>query len=128
MAKVGFERIRETAEPSRLAKRMVQTYRELGYPDDWIDERLRQAVADNQWDGELGNRGVKEQSKANVRAAVHEEAFGVTLRQHRTIKGASDNAAVPDRLNTIELLIDRLAKTAGAEIMARPRHARTLGD
>jgi len=117
LAKVGFERIRDTAEPSRLARRMVQTYRALGYPDDWIDDRLQQAVADTHWDDELGKRGVKEKSKANVRAAVHEEAFGVTLRQHRAIKGVADNAEIPDRSNTIELLIDRLAKTAGTEIM-----------
>lgn len=119
LAKVGFERIRETAEPSRLARRMVQTYRDLGYSDDWIDDRLQQAVADAQWDEELGDRGVKEQSKAPVRAAVHEEAFGVTLKKHREVKGAAE---LPDRMNNIELLIDRFAKTAGTEIMrARDR-------
>lgn len=31
LAKVGFERVRETAEPSRMARRMVQAYRDLGY-------------------------------------------------------------------------------------------------
>jgi len=35
LAKVGFERIRETAEPSRLARRMVQTYRNLGYSENF---------------------------------------------------------------------------------------------
>ncbi|MFZ1105218.1 MAG: Bro-N domain-containing protein [Hyphomicrobiaceae bacterium] len=117
LAKVGFERIRETAEPSRMARRMVQAYRDLGYSDDWIDERLQQAVADAQWDEELGTRGVKEQSKAPVRAAVHQEAFGLSLKKHRLVKGATDNSDLPDRMNNIELLIDRLAKTAGTEIM-----------
>jgi DNA-damage-inducible protein D len=100
-----------------MARRMVQAYRDLGYSDDWIDERLQQAVADALWDEELGARGVKEQSKAPVRAAAHEEAFGVTLRKHRQVKGAADNSELPDRMNNIELLIDRLAKTAGTEIM-----------
>jgi prophage antirepressor-like protein len=117
LAQVGFERVRETAEPSRMARRMVQAYRDLGYSDDWIDERLQQAVADALWDEELGTRGVKEQSKAPVRAAVHQEAFGVTLKKHRLVKGATDNSELPDRMNNIELLIDRLAKTAGTEIM-----------
>jgi prophage antirepressor-like protein len=117
LAKVGFERIRETAEPSRMAKRMVQAYRDLGYSDDWIDDRLQQAVADAQWDEELGTRGVKEQSKAPVRAAVHEEAFGVTVKKHRIVKGAVDTGELHDSMNNIELLIDRLAKTAGTEIM-----------
>jgi DNA-damage-inducible protein D len=117
LAKVGFERIRESAEPSRLARRMVQTYRDLGYSDDWIDDRLQQAVADAHWDDELGARGVKEKSKTHIRAAVHEEAFGITLKKHRATKGAADNGDLPDRMNTIELLIDRLAKTAGTEIM-----------
>jgi DNA-damage-inducible protein D len=123
LAKVGFERVRETAEPSRMARRMVQTYRDLGYSDDWIDDRLQQAVADALWDEELGARGIKEQSKAPVRTAVHEEAFGITLKRHRLVKGAADNTDLPDRMNNIELLIDRLAKTAGTEIMrARGTH------
>jgi hypothetical protein len=91
LAKVGFERIRETAEPSRLARRMVQTYRDLGYSDDWIDDRLQQAVADAQWDEELGGRGVKEQSKAPVRAVVHEEAFGTC----RSRPGSTTTRAFP---------------------------------
>ncbi len=127
LAKVGFERIRETAEPSRLARRMVQTYRDLGYSDDWIDDRLRQAVADAQWDEELGVRGVKEQSKAPVRAAAHEEAFGITLKKHRAVKGAAETSDLPDRMNNIELLIDRLAKTAGTEIM-RARDTQEHGE
>jgi hypothetical protein len=100
-----------------MARRMVQAYRDLGYSDDRIDERLQQAVADALWDEELGTRGVKEQSKAPVRAAVHQEAFGVTLKKHRLVKGATDNSELPDRMNNIEQLIDRLAKTAGTEIM-----------
>jgi hypothetical protein len=33
---------------------MVQAYHDLGYSDDWIDDRLRQAVADAHWDEEIG--------------------------------------------------------------------------
>jgi hypothetical protein len=39
------------------------------------------------------------------------------LKKHRLVKGAADNTELPDRMNNIELLIDRLAKTAGTEIM-----------
>jgi DNA-damage-inducible protein D len=117
LAKVGFERIQETAEPSRMAKRMVQAYRDLGYSDDWIDERVQQAVADGLWDGELGQRGVSATGKVQLRSAVHKEALGIELKRHREIKGAKISAELPDRMNTVELLIDRLAKTAGTEIM-----------
>jgi hypothetical protein len=64
-----------------------------------------------------GNRGVNEQSKENVRSKVHEEAMGVTFKQHREIKGVKENTDLPDSMNNIELLLDRLAKTAGTEIM-----------
>ncbi len=100
-----------------MARRMVQAYRDLGYPDDWIDERLQQAVADAQWDDELGVRGVNEPGKVNIRSAVHKEAMGVTLKDHRKMKGVKDSAELPDVMNKVELLIDRLAKTAGSEIM-----------
>lgn len=42
---------------------------------------------------------------------------GITLKKHRAVKGAADHSELPDRMNNIELLIDRLAKTAGTEIM-----------
>jgi hypothetical protein len=42
---------------------MVQVYRDQGYSDDWIEDRLQQAVADTIWEGEIDNRGVNAQGK-----------------------------------------------------------------
>jgi len=51
LAKVGFERVRETAEPSRMARRMVQTYRDLGAADnaDLPDRIRRSRRSANPW-------------------------------------------------------------------------------
>lgn len=117
LAQVGFERIQEAAEPDKAARRMVEAYRELGYSDDWIEQRLRQAVIDTGWSEELAVRGVTPQGEAIIRQKAHEEAFGITQKQHRDIKGVMKNNELPDAMNRIELLIDTLWKAAGAEIM-----------
>jgi hypothetical protein len=96
---------------------MVQAYRDQGYSDDWIEDRLQQAVADTIWETEIDNRGVNAQGKTHIRSKVHEETMGVTIKEHREIKGVKENSDLPDRMNNIELLLDRLAKTAGTEIM-----------
>jgi hypothetical protein len=74
-------------------------------------------VADTIWEGEIDNRGINAQGKTHIRSKVHEETMGVTLKKHREIKGVKENSELPDRMNNIELLLDRLAKTAGTEIM-----------
>ncbi len=55
--------------------------------------------------------------KVNVRSKVLQETMGVTPKQHRENKGVKENADLSDSMNNIELLLDRLAKTAGTEIM-----------
>lgn len=41
MAKVGYERIQEIENPELAQERMKQLYEQKGYPQDWIDKRLR---------------------------------------------------------------------------------------
>jgi hypothetical protein len=75
------------------------------------------------WSDEISGRDVSRQGETSIRAKVHEEALGVSQKKHREIKGAPSNAELPDKMNKIELLIDTLAKAAGAEII-KARDAR----
>jgi hypothetical protein len=91
-------------------------YRDQGYSDDWIEDHLQQAVADAVWESEIDCRGVNEQGEIHIRSKVRKETMGVTLKKHREIKGVKETTDPPDPRNNIELLPDRLAKTAGIEI------------
>jgi len=41
LAKVGYERIQEIEDPELATKRTRALYKAKGYPDDWIEKRLR---------------------------------------------------------------------------------------
>ena len=41
LAQVGSERIEETIDPELSIERALETYARLGYPDDWINQRLQ---------------------------------------------------------------------------------------
>ena len=41
LAQVGRERIEETIDPELSIDRALETYARLGYPDDWINQRLQ---------------------------------------------------------------------------------------
>lgn len=41
LAKVGYERIQEIEDPELASKRMRALYKAKGYPDDWIEKRMR---------------------------------------------------------------------------------------
>ena len=41
LAQVGHERIQEIENPELAQQRMRQIYKDKGYPDDWIEKRVR---------------------------------------------------------------------------------------
>ena len=41
LAKVGREWLEEAADPELSFERMIRTYRQKGYPEKWIEQRLR---------------------------------------------------------------------------------------
>src|SRR3984957_2373741 len=41
LASVGYERVQEIEDPELAAKRSRAIYKAKGYPDDWIEKRMR---------------------------------------------------------------------------------------
>ncbi len=45
LAQVGYERVQEIENPELAQQRMRQLFKEKGYPDDWIEKRVRGIAA-----------------------------------------------------------------------------------
>lgn len=60
LAKVGYERIQEIEDPELGTKRTRALYKAKGYPDDWIEKRMRSIAIREELTGEWKNRGVGE--------------------------------------------------------------------
>lgn len=61
LAKVGYERIQEIEDPEFATKRTQALYKAKGYPDDWIEKRMRGIAIREQLTNEWEKRGIKEQ-------------------------------------------------------------------
>lgn len=117
LAKVGFERIQETAEPSKAVDRAITAYRKQGRDERWIEDRIKAIVGANEKTDQWKNRGVEGNLYAALNAEMSEVAFGVTPQRHKEIKKLPRGANRQDHMTRAELAINNLADTAATEIM-----------
>jgi DNA-damage-inducible protein D len=88
LAKVGYERVQEIENPELAQQRMRELYRQKGYPDDWIEKRVRSVAVRDELTNEWKNRGVNEQKEfAILTAEISKATFGLTPSDYKKLKG-----------------------------------------
>jgi len=60
LARVGYERLEETADPELAINRALKTYLQKGYSPDWVNQRLKSIEIRKALTDEWENRSVKE--------------------------------------------------------------------
>ncbi|MFH1178582.1 MAG: Bro-N domain-containing protein, partial [bacterium] len=84
LAKVGYERIQEIEDPELATKRTRIIYKLKGYPDDWIEKRMRGIAIREELTDEWEKRGAKEKRDYEILTAeISKAAFGVTPNQYK---------------------------------------------
>ena len=68
LAKVGYERVKEIEDPELAAKRTRLLYKLKGYPEDWIEKRMRGIAIREELTDEWQKRGAQECSAAGAAA------------------------------------------------------------
>lgn len=87
LAQLGNERMEEVENPELAAERARELYRAKGYPDDWIEMRLKSIDIRNQLTNEWKNRQVQEgQEYAILTAEIAKATFGLTPTEHKELK------------------------------------------
>jgi len=69
LAKVGYERVQEIENPELATKRTRMLYKLKGYPDDWIEKRMRGIAIREELTDEWQNRGTEEQRDYGILTA-----------------------------------------------------------
>ena len=69
LAKVGYERVQEIENPELATKRTRALYKAKGYPDDWIEKRMRGIAIREELTDEWQKRGVKEDREFSILTA-----------------------------------------------------------
>lgn len=88
LAKVGSERLEEIENPELATQRTRELYKMKGYPDDWIEKRMRSIAIREELTEEWKNRGVKEQIEYSILTAeISKATFGLTPSKYKKVKG-----------------------------------------
>ena len=117
LAQLGAERLEETAQPSKIVDRAIQTFRDQGREDEWIDGRLQNISARNELTDEWKERGAEGVKAAPITEAMHKEMLGHTPSEHRRLKRLGHGHELRDHCDGLELAITTLGERAAKTII-----------
>ena len=116
LAKVGYERVQEIENPELATKRTRMLYKLKGYPEDWIEKRMRGIAIREELTDEWQKRGVKKQREYEILTAeISKATFGVTPSQYKKLKGLK-RQNLCDHMDDLELIFNMLGERVTTEI------------
>jgi prophage antirepressor-like protein len=116
LAQVGYQRIQEIENPELAQQRMRELYKEKGYPDDWIEKRVRGIAVRDELTDEWKKRGVADPKDfAILTAEISKATFGLTPSEYKNLKGLKKEN-LRDHMNDLELIFTMLGEAATTEI------------
>ena len=127
LAMAGAERIKDTAQPSRLVDRAITSYRDQGRDNEWIDGRLQNISARNELTDEWKGRGAEGVKAAPIAQEMHKEMLGHTPAEHRRLKRLGNSHELRDQFDGLELAITTLGERAAKTIVVE-RDTKTFAD
>jgi len=116
LAKVGYERVQEIEDPELAQKRARALYKAKGYPEDWIERRMRSIAIREELTDEWQKHGVELAKEYEILTAeISRATFGVTPSEYKKLKGLK-RQNLRDHMNDLELLFSQLGEAATTEI------------
>lgn len=116
LAKVGYERVQEIENPELATKRTRMLYKLKGYPEDWIEKRMRGIAIREELTDEWEKRGAREERDYEILTAeISKATFGVTPKEYKKLKGLK-RENLRDHMNDFELIFTMLGERSTTEI------------
>ncbi len=116
LAKVGYERVQEIENPELASKRTRMMYKAKGYPDDWIEKRMRGITIREELTGEWRKRGADEKRDYEILTSeISKATFGVTPNEYKKLKGLK-REILRDHMDDFELIFTMLGERSTTEI------------
>jgi len=116
LAKVGYERIQEIENPELASKRTRLLYKLKGYPDEWIEMRMRGIAIREELTDEWQKRGAQHKQDYEILTAeISEATFGLKPNEYKKIKGLK-RENLRDHMDDFELILTMLGERTTKEI------------
>ena len=116
LAKVGYERMQELADPALSLDRARQTWQQHGRSDKWIQQRMTGQETRNKLTDYWSEHDIQKGSEfAILTNIIHQEWSGVSVAQHKEMKGLKSHN-LRDHMSEAELIFTALAELSTRQI------------
>jgi hypothetical protein len=116
LAKVATERLDEMQDPELTIDRALEQYMQLGYSENWINQRLKSIEIRKELTDEWKNRGMKEgQQFATLTDIISKSWSGKTTKEYKILKGLKKEN-LRDNMTNTELILNMLAEASAKDI------------
>ena len=116
LAKVGSERLDEITDPERAFERGVATYKQKGYSDNWINQRVKSIQIRKGLTDEWERSGIKQGQEFAILTDELTRAWSDrSVKEYKQLKGLRKEN-LRDNMSDIELIFNMLAEASTKEI------------
>lgn len=116
LAKVGYERIQEIADPEQSIERARENWQKLGRSEKWIQQRMTGQETRNKLTDYWKESGVQKSDEfAFLTNIIHQEWTGLTVKKHKDLKGLKSQN-LRDHMSEAELIFTALAELSTRQI------------
>ncbi len=116
LAKIASERLDELQDPELTIDRALEQYLQLGYSENWINQRLKSIEIRKELTDEWKSRGIKEgQQFASLTDIISKAWSGNTTKDYKILKGLKKEN-LRDNMTNTELILNMLAEASTKDI------------
>lgn len=116
LAQIATERLDEIQDPELSIDRALKQYLELGYSENWINQRLKSIEIRKELTDEWKKIGVKEGMQfATLTNIITQSWAGKTTKEYKVLKGLKKEN-LRDNMTNTELILNMLAEASTKDI------------
>ena len=116
LAQIATERLDEIQDPELSIDRALEQYLQLGYSENWINQRLKSIEIRKELTNEWKNRGLKEGVQFATLTDIISKAWsGRTTKEYKVFKGLKKEN-LRDNMTNTELILNMLAEASTKDI------------
>ena len=116
LAQIAAERLDELQDPELSIDRALERYLQLGYSENWINQRLKSIEIRKELTDEWKIRGVKEGMQFAILTDIITKAWSdKTTKEYKVLKGLKKEN-LRDNMTNTELILNMLAEASTKDI------------
>lgn len=116
LAQIASERLDEIQDPELTIDRALEQYLQLGYSQNWINQRLKSIEVRKELTDEWKSKGLKEGMQFATLTDIISKAWsGKTTKEYKVLKGLKKEN-LRDNMTNTELILNMLAEASTKDI------------